>query len=97
MKRGDVAISHVIAIVLGMIVLGVIIYFLYQNITNTQIDCQRCAAELTSWCARCYMSNWGRGPGMSDYLESCIVECNLASSPYTCDTAQSFCNPYVPF
>lgn len=96
MKRGDVAISHVIALTLGLIVLSVIIYFLYQNITNTQIDCQRCAAELTSWCARCYMSDWSGGPTMSDYLKGCIDECNLGSSQVCDSSAESFCKPYIP-
>ena len=98
MNRGDVAVSHLIAIALGLIVLGVIIYFLYQNITETPIHCQKCAAELASWCARCYMTDYGNkgpGPDMNDDLKACIGECGFGST-HTCGTARDFCKSYVP-
>jgi hypothetical protein len=97
MKKGDVAISHLIGIALGLIVLGIIIYFLYLNITNSQIDCQRCSVELSSWCAKCHMHNWDSAEGTikSDYLEDCIGKCVSDPVPDDCDAA-AFCKGYIP-
>jgi hypothetical protein len=96
MKKGEITTSQLMYIVLGLITLGVIIYFLYQNISSSQINCQRCAAEMTNWCAKCYMGDWVSDVGKSDYLVKCIDSGECFSGPGNCGAAKSFCKAYIP-
>jgi uncharacterized protein (UPF0333 family) len=50
-----IAISQIILLVLGIIVLSVVAYLLYSNFTSTtsQVDFQKCRAVATNACTAC--------------------------------------------
>lgn len=101
MRKGDVAIPYVLAIVLAVIAMAVIIYLLMYYLKHSEIDCEKCKADLAAWCAQCYGiyggGNWGGGNPMSSNLMDCAGECNLMTSSGCDATAKSFCKPYIPF
>ena len=101
MRKGDVSITYIVAIILGVITITVIIYLLYYHLKNSPINCDECKADYTAWCAECYRvfgsGNWGGGNPMDDELIECAGKCNLLTSS-GCDTAAKlFCKPYLPF
>jgi len=101
MRKGDVAIPYVVAIVLAVIAMAVIIYLLSYYLTHSEIECDRCKADLAAWCAECYGiyggSDWGGGNPMSPKLIECAGKCNLMTSSGCDDTAKYFCKPYIPY
>jgi len=61
MAGKGVAISQIILLVLGIIVLSVVIYLLYSNFTTTtsQVEFQKCRAAATNACTACSIANGG--------------------------------------
>jgi uncharacterized protein (UPF0333 family) len=56
-----IAISQIILLVLGIIVLSVVAYLLYSNFTSTtsQVDFQKCRAAVTNACTACSIAKGG--------------------------------------
>jgi hypothetical protein len=61
MAKKGVAISQIILLVLGIIVLAVVAFLLYSNFTTTtgQIDVQKCRSVATNACSACAISKGG--------------------------------------
>jgi len=101
MRKGDVAISYVFAILLAVITIAVIIYLLYYYLIHSPVDCDKCSADLAAWCGQCYGiyggSNWAGSNPMSDKLKKCAAKCDLPISSGCDTTAFYFCKPYLPF
>jgi len=80
--KGDISISTLIAVLIGIIVLGLIIYLMFFYSKESSFDCRLCSAKFAEWCQRCLTTegNWGK-PGwsepvpMSDYLDNCKEDC----------------------
>ena len=88
---------------LGLITLGIAVYFIYMHITGSSFECSQCSAELTAWCARCYRicggaeTNWnGAENFMHEKLKECMNKCDLGSERNSCDgSAFEFCKGYI--
>jgi len=100
MRKGDVAISYIVAIFLAVITIAAIIYLLSYYLKHSPIDCHRCSADLAAWCSECYGiyggGGWAGSNPMSDKLKKCVVECSLPTSSGCDTTAKNFCKPYLP-
>jgi hypothetical protein len=101
MRKGDVAISYMVAIFLAVIAMAAIIYLLSYYLNQSSIDCDKCGADLAAWCAQCYgiygAGDWGGGNAMSNDLKECATKCSLPTSSGCDNTAKYFCKPYLPF
>lgn len=101
MRKGDVAISYILAIFLAVIAIAAIIYLLSYYLRHSPIDCDKCSADLAAWCAECYGiyggGDWKGDNPMSSKLKECAAECNLLTSSGCDTTAKYFCKPYLPF
>jgi len=94
-----VAIPYVVALLLGIIVLGIFVYMIYLHIVkNEPLDCSACAARFTTWCSKCFLlsesGSWSGGPEMDDGLKECVSpsKCNLYSgSGEDCTGAEDDC------
>lgn len=62
MASKGVAISQIILLVLGIIVLAVVAFLLYSNFTSTSgaIDSQKCRSYATNACTACSIANGGQ-------------------------------------
>jgi len=87
MKTKGVAISQIILLVLGIIVLSVVAFLLYSNFTTTtgQIDVQKCRAVATNACTSCSIANGGtpQNCAASTYLFASDKACGLAIASTT--------------
>ena len=98
MRKGSIAIEHLVALFLGILVLAIIVYVIYKYVMGSSLSCEACRAEFTSWCSKCYLTNhletpWGDpGTPMSTELDECITKCSLSDPPGTnCKGAQDAC------
>lgn len=74
MPAKGVAISQIILLVLGIIVLAVVAFLLYSNFSTTtgQVDFQKCRAAATNACASCSIASGGSTLNCAgvDYLKT---------------------------
>jgi len=62
MSKG-IAIETILYLLLGIIVVGIIIYLVYTYTTGGQLNEQQCRSKVISWCTGCSVANWAAGTG----------------------------------
>ncbi len=73
-----IAVPYIVALLLGIIVLGIIVYLVYLHIILKQpLSCQECGAKFVNWCAKCFLKEWGGDNEMDEELKDCVPRCNL--------------------
>jgi len=104
-----IAIPYIIALILGIIILGIIIYMVYKAWQGGSWDCVECKAKFTTWCSECYMTNMGKGAWtggnkLGEDRYNCVKACGYWSSPpetvdnQDCTGAENPCQSIgVPF
>lgn len=96
MARKGVAVSQIILLVLGILVLAVVAYLLYTNFvqTGTTISAETCRAEATRICTGCVLANQpsatcsyqdkitpiGSTTQVDSNMEKCVSEGKVAGS-----------------
>lgn len=75
MSGKGIAISQIILLVLGIIVLAVVAFLLYSNFVSTggAIDAQKCRSEATNACTSCSIASGGQ-------ISNCVASTYLVSS-----------------
>ena len=106
MSKG-IAIETILYLLLGIIVVGIIIYLVYTYATGGQLNEQQCRSKIISWCTGCSVANWAAGTGTitadSD-LGKCIdtyFETGWNDGNADCennnagDSTQTFCDAFI--
>lgn len=76
-----VAISYVIALAIGLIILAVGAYLIYKAMSEGSLECQECKAKFAAWCSTCYLSGWSGDTQLGQDLSECLDDCGLWASP----------------
>ncbi len=98
-SKGDFSIKIFLALVIGILLLGVVIYTLFFHSKEASFDCKMCASKFTQWCQECVVDNWGKDPwdvivDMKDDLKDCKEEC-LGITDNECPQLKEMCRRYV--
>lgn len=95
MSKG-IAISTILYLLVGVLVVGIVIYLVYTYVMNPILPETQCRALATSWCTNCKTVDWAvTGPGASDDLEDCVTRGGYWTAPGDwddCSTATTFCS-----
>ena len=59
MSKG-IAISTILYLLLGVLVVGIIVYLLYRTITTPVLDQNQCRSLAMTWCGSCKVVDFGR-------------------------------------
>ena len=109
MSKG-IAINTILYLLLGVLVVGILVYLVYTYTTGTQLSEQQCRARIISWCTGCSVSNWADGTGglpsaTEGDVEKCIedyfptgADWSGAECDQTDDTltnTQTFCDAFI--
>ena len=92
-----VAIPYIIAIVIGIIVLVLLVYWIYKIVTTPVLGCQDCKSMFIDWCAGCANLNAGSPTWPTDFSKStslinCLNNCpGLGTSGGSCSTNLANC------
>ena len=57
MSKG-IAIDTIILLVIGIIVVGILVYLVYKYTSGSSLSLQKCSAELQVICNNCKLANW---------------------------------------
>jgi hypothetical protein len=90
MSKG-IAIQTILYLLIGVLVVGVVVYLVYTYVMNPVLPETQCRAIATSWCTSCKTSGWTGGPATSDDLEACGGR-YWPPLPANCAAADTFCS-----
>jgi len=62
MSKG-IAINTILYLLLGVLVVGVVVYLVYTYVTGAGLDVQSCRSIVQNWCTSCKIANWAPGFG----------------------------------
>lgn len=111
MSKG-IAINTILYLLVGIIVVGIVVYMVYTYVLGAPISENECRAMIVTWCTGCVNSQWGDGNGATAALQKCATSyfsppstawtgtCLLTTCDcnYPSNTAvQNFCKAFVPF
>jgi len=103
MSKG-IAISTILKLIVGIVVVGIVIFLAYSYIPSPVLSEKECRARVISWCTGCSIANWGDVNNMSDELKKCVetyfytgtlsgdIKCN---SNIGTSSAQQFCAAFL--
>jgi len=108
---GRVATGFLIAVIIGIILLGIVIFILYDVFKGGSWDCAKCKTEFTTWCTNCFLANikttttptsgseWQDGGELGKELYECVRKCNYWPSATSvnqdCVNAEDACKPFI--
>lgn len=65
MSKG-IAIRTILYLLLGVLVVGILIYMVYTYGTGPGLDIQDCRSQIQNWCNGCMIAGWQAGIGEED-------------------------------
>jgi len=74
MSKG-IAINTILYLLLGVLVVGVVVYLVYTYVTGAGLDVQSCRSIVQNWCTSCKIANWADGFGaitVGSDMEVCV-------------------------
>ena len=75
MSKG-IAIETILMLLMGILIVGVIVYLIYRYVTGTTLGKEQCRGIITSWCTLCnnYDPEWktNGGPPQTEELKNCV-------------------------
>ncbi len=73
MSKG-IAINTILYLLLGVLVVGIVVYLVYTYATGSGMDIQDCRTRVQNWCNGCQIAGWPAGFG-SKAVDSDIGTC----------------------
>ena len=99
MRKGDISITTIVAIFLGLILVFVFVYLLFFYSKQSKLNCSLCKAEFTYWCSECNTTTpnpWAQVK-MSNDLKDCINDClGISDKTSECKPKKYYCKTYIP-
>lgn len=106
MSKG-IAIRTILYLLLGVIVVGILVYMVYTYTGGAQLDEQQCRSRVITWCTGCSVAGWADGTGtlaagsdvgqcIEDYFATGwndgLAECDQNSAG---DSTETFCDAFI--
>ena len=101
---GRAGIPFLVAVIVGIILLAVVIFFVYEALKRGTWDCVKCKTQFTTWCLTCYRANvgmdvWSGGDQLGDDLYECVKNCgywpSVSGANQRCENAKDPCDPFI--
>ena len=73
MSKG-IAIRTILYLLLGVLVVGILVYMVYTYTFGPELDMQTCRTKLINWCTGCKLAGWSESivTVADDDIEKCI-------------------------
>ena len=100
MSKG-IAIRTILYLLVGILVVGIVVYLVYTYVIGAPIDEQRCRSMAITWCTNCKNANGGDwtldvGVVPSLDLQSCATDYFGAIPGNTCQNSNNWCAVFIP-
>ena len=101
MTKG-IAIQTILLLLVGILVVGIVVYMVYRYFVGAPIGEQECRAKAISWCTTCENMDYSLPAGgtpinIPDDITDCAAEYGFGSPPASCDsaTAEDWCKNFI--
>jgi len=90
MSKG-IAIETILLLLVGIIVVGVIVYLVYTYATGKTLSAYECRAKMVSWCTNCFNAGWPATITLGQENSDCLKNTMSYTLPpgTTCQTAKT--------
>ncbi len=95
MPSKGIAIQTVLLLLVGILVVGVLVYALYSSTSNSPMSEYECRGKMISWCTGCSNAGWTGGTAMSDKLKECAQKYWSIAGHADCNAKQD-CSAFIP-
>jgi len=100
MSKG-IAIETILYLLVGIIVVGIVIYLVYTYAIGAPIGEQECRSMAISWCTSCKNANGGdwtqaAGPTPSTDLQACATKYFSTIPGAACQNNGPWCSTFIP-
>ncbi len=95
MKGKGIAIQTILMLLVGILVVGIIVYMVYRYFLGAPLSEQECRARVTNWCSSCRVMDFGsNGVPMTESVAKCVVNYfgDAAWDNSNCDAAGHYCD-----
>jgi len=101
-KRKGIAIQTILMLLVGILVVGIIVYMVYRYFVGAPLNEQECRSRAITWCTGCKNSNAGvtgdwtaAGSAPGNDLDTCAGT-YFGGAPTNCLDAQDWCAAFIP-
>lgn len=109
MGNKGIAIRTILLLLIGVLVAGILIYFVYRFFSGSALSREECRAKAISWCTSCWNFMTAKGSACDDWPD--IAACQGGPTPgqglidcsedyYTkveeCEGNKEFCQQFIP-
>ena len=96
MTKG-IAIQTILLLLVGILVVGIIVYMVYRYFVGAPLSEQECRARAITWCTGCKNGDWTAGQGSTSGtdLETCANDW-FPGIPSDCSGANAWCGACIP-
>ena len=97
MKNKGIAVDTILLLLVGIIVVGIIIFLVYKYVLGPQLGEPECKAKAISWCSNCKNAEWlGTAPIMSTELQNCADKFFIGiDADKKCDSNKLWCAGFI--
>ncbi len=101
MSKG-IAIETILYLLVGILVVGIVVYLVYTYVIGSPIDENRCRSMAISWCTSCKNANGGdwtkvAGPTPSTDLQTCATNYfSTIPTVTSCLNDGTWCSIFIP-
>jgi hypothetical protein len=91
MSKG-IAINTILYLLIGVLVVGVIVYLIYTYATGAGMDIADCRSRVQNWCGSCRISGWSSSVGVSSSTSDIYICIKDYFATGTLNAASINCN-----
>ncbi len=104
MKGKGIAIQTILLLLVGILVVGIIVYMVYRYFVGAPLSEQECRSRAITWCTGCKNSNSGISPPTPWTVAGSTPGADLDTCagtyfpgiPADCDGADGWCAAFIP-
>ena len=96
MTKG-IAIQTILMLLVGILVVGIIVYMVYRYFVGAPLSEQECRARAITWCTGCKNGGWTAGQGSTSGTD--LGTCAATHFPgitADCGGADGWCAAFIP-
>jgi len=112
MKNKGIAIRTILLLLIGVLVAGLLIYYVYRSFSGSAMSREECRSRAVSWCTSCWNAmnaqggncpgSWApgdcpnSGPTSSNELQTCSATYYSPGATPDCRGMRNWCKNFIP-
>jgi hypothetical protein len=100
MQKKGIAINTILLLVVGLIVVSILAYVVYQTFTGSGLSREECRGRIISWCTSCSITDFKSDIKVGESLATACgdIYTDISNKDKTCkdNVIKTFCSGFIP-